>query len=94
MRLKYLDDIKLLKTKGQAQSRKINRPNIPLFADLILQSTRKFPIVVFDEVNAIENTTSLTFRAALQMRDNAETIILLSGSPTDNISWYNIATRY
>lgn len=39
---------------------------------------------MFDEAHALKNSTSTTFQAALYMREHADMVVMMTGSPVSN----------
>lgn len=82
--LKYLDAIAEFKKKGSSKHLS-ERPNLSIFSEVFqAQEGVKSPYLVLDEVTAIKNTRSLTFAAVRELRETADTCVMLTGSPLDN----------
>lgn len=75
-----LDDIQF----NGSNVRPLPRPKLSIFSELFENHGVKFPYLVLDEVNAVKNTSSATFKAMQILRKQCEYCIMLSGSPIDN----------
>lgn len=80
-----LDDIRF----NGSNVRPLPRPKLSIFSELFENHGVKFPYLVLDEVNAVKNTSSATFKAMQILRKQCEYCIMLSGSPIDN-TWVDL----
>lgn len=85
---KYLDSVRRVK-EGEVGIT-LERPNISIFSEIFFKNNGiKSPYLVLDEVNAVKNPHSRTFLAVQELRTQADTCIMLSGTPVDN-TWLDV----
>jgi SNF2 family DNA or RNA helicase len=86
----YLAAVAILNKTGSG-TRPV-RPNIALYSEIYhLQGSVKPPFIIFDESTIIKNLHSKTFAAAMALRQQCDTCVMLTGSPIDNF-WHDIFT--
>jgi SNF2 family DNA or RNA helicase len=69
-----------------------DRPNIALYSEIYhLQDNDQSQFIIFDEPAAFKSLHGKTFAAAMALRRQCDTCVMLTGSPVDN-TWQDIFT--
>lgn len=83
----YLNEVQAKEANPAA--RQLTRPNLNILSDMFSNTSIKSPYLVLDEMTAIKNSKGPTFAAIERLRQSADTVIMLSGTPIDN-QWVDI----
>lgn len=61
-----------------------NRPSISILSEIFMDGGLFMPYLVMDEVNAVKNCDSATYKAMEYLRTKAKAVIMLAGDAIDN----------